>query len=111
MANAPSRRLSRWGWLTLGVAAVVALPVLVILGHILVPAGDIWRHLADTVLSRYLVNTLLLVLSVGLGTLAIGTGCAWLVVMCRFPGKRLFEWAMLLPLAVPTYVIAYAYTD
>jgi len=111
VAKVRSRRLSRWGWLTLAVAAVVALPVLVILAHILVPAGDIWRHLADTVLTRYLLNTLFLVLSVGLGTLAIGTGCAWLVVMCRFPGKRLFEWAMLLPLAVPTYVIAYAYTD
>ncbi|MGM9097514.1 hypothetical protein ACTFE6_00870, partial [Campylobacter jejuni] len=46
-----------------------------------------------------------------LGTFVIGTGTAWLVVMCRFPGRGLFEWALLLPLAVPTYVIAYAYTD
>ena len=105
------RSFSTWTWLTFAVAAVVALPVLVILGHILVPAGDIWSHLAATVLPRYLTNTLLLVLGVGVGTLVIGTGTAWLVVMCRFPGKRLFEWAMLLPLAVPTYVIAYAYTD
>lgn len=104
-------RLDRWSVLTLGIAAVVALPVIVILVHIFMPAGDIWGHLASTVLPRYLFNTLFLVVAVGIGTFVIGTGTAWLVVMCRFPGRRLFEWAMLLPLAVPTYVIAYAYTD
>ncbi|ERL52093.1 iron ABC transporter permease [Halomonas huangheensis] len=105
------RTLSGWTWLTFVVAAVVALPVLVILSYLLVPSAEVWQHLASTVLPRYLSNTLILVACVGLGTLLIGTGTAWLVVMCRFPGKRLFEWAMLLPLAVPTYVIAYAYTD
>ena len=104
-------RLDLWSALTLGIAAVVALPVIVILVHIFMPAGDVWSHLASTVLPRYLLNTLFLVVVVGLGTFVIGTGTAWLVVMCRFPGRRLFEWALLLPLAVPTYVIAYAYTD
>jgi iron(III) transport system permease protein len=89
----------------------VATPVVVILVHVFFPSGDVWSHLASTVLPRYLVNTLILGVVVGLGTAIIGTGCAWLVVMCRFPGRRLFEWALLLPLAVPTYVIAYAYTD
>ncbi|MGM0914446.1 MAG: ABC transporter permease [Pseudomonadota bacterium] len=87
------------------------MPVLAVLAHILMPTGGVWQHLASTVLPRYLANTLFLVITVGLGTLVIGTGTAWLVVMCRFPGRRLFEWALLLPLAVPTYVIAYAYTD
>ncbi|WP_051530132.1 MULTISPECIES: iron ABC transporter permease [Halomonas] len=100
-----------WTALLLGVALIVALPVLAVLSHILVPTDGVWPHLASTVLPRYLVNTLFLVITVGLGTLIIGTGTAWLVVMCRFPGRRLFEWALLLPLAVPTYVIAYAYTD
>ncbi|MBF7052220.1 iron ABC transporter permease [Halomonas sp. KAO] len=110
-----SRRLipsfTPWTALLLGVALVVALPVLAVLAHILVPTGGVWQHLASTVLPRYLANTLFLVITVGIGTLVIGTGTAWLVVMCRFPGRRLFEWALLLPLAVPTYVIAYAYTD
>ncbi len=112
-ATAKSRlpRFDVWSILTLGIAAVVALPVIVILVHIFMPAGDIWSHLASTVLPRYLLNTLFLVIAVGIGTFAIGTGTAWLVVMCRFPGRKIFEWAMLLPLAVPTYVIAYAYTD
>lgn len=112
---APSRRLfssfTPWTALLLGVALIVALPVLAVLAHILVPTDGVWPHLASTVLPRYLTNTLFLVITVGLGTLIIGTGTAWLVVMCRFPGRRLFEWALLLPLAVPTYVIAYAYTD
>ncbi|WP_246129602.1 ABC transporter permease [Halovibrio variabilis] len=95
----------------MAVALIVALPVLVVFAHIVMPTDGVWQHLASTVLSRYLHNTFWLVTIVGLGTLIIGTGTAWLVVMCRFPGKRLFEWALLLPLAVPTYVIAYAYTD
>mgnify|MGYP003713864723 CR=1 FL=1 len=103
--------LSPWSIALFLVALIVALPILVVLGHIVMPTEGVWQHLASTVLPRYLSNTFWLVLWVGLGTLVIGTGTAWLVVMCRFPGKRLFEWALLLPLAVPTYVIAYAYTD
>lgn len=106
-----SSRFNTWTVLTVGVALIVALPVLVVLAHIVMPTQGIWQHLASTVLGRYLTNTLFLVITVGLGTAAIGTGTAWLVAMCRFPGHRIFEWALLLPLAVPTYVIAYAYTD
>ncbi|TFH85848.1 iron ABC transporter permease [Billgrantia azerbaijanica] len=111
MTRRLTQRLTPWTVLVLAVALVVALPVLVVLAHIAVPTDGVWQHLASTVLGRYLSNTLFLVVTVGLGTLVIGTGTAWLVVMCRFPGRRLFEWGLLLPLAVPTYVIAYAYTD
>ncbi len=104
-------RVSGWTLLTIAIAALIALPVATVLAHVIVPAGDIWSHLGATVLGRYLTNTLGLLLGVGAGTLIIGVGTAWLVVMCRFPGRWVFEWALLLPLAVPTYVIAYAYTD
>jgi len=103
--------LDGWTLLTLLVAALVGLPVITVLAHVLVPSAEVWSHLAGTVLPRYLLNTAGLMVGVGVGTLVIGVGTAWLVVMCRFPGRRLFEWALLLPLAVPTYVIAYAYTD
>ncbi|WP_422674151.1 ABC transporter permease [Billgrantia antri] len=106
-----SRRLSPWTLLILAVALVVALPVIAVLAHIVMPTQGVWQHLASTVLGRYLSNTFYLAIAVGVGSMVIGTGSAWLVVMCRFPGRRLFEWALLLPLAVPTYVIAYAYTD
>ncbi|MEL6169999.1 MAG: iron ABC transporter permease [Pseudomonadota bacterium] len=65
----------------------------------------------DTVLPRYTATTLTLVVCVGIGTALIGTGAAWLVTMTRFPGARLFEIALALPLAFPAYVLAYAYTD
>lgn len=67
-------------------------------------------HYVDTVLFRYTANTLALVLLVAVGVTVIGVGTAWLVTMCRFPGRRLFAWALVLPLAMPAYVSAYAYT-
>ncbi|UEX79526.1 ABC transporter permease [Spiribacter halobius] len=108
---AAARRGGLWTLITTVIAALVALPVLTVLYHVFVPAPEVWSHLATTVLPRYLVNTAGLAVGVGIGVLVIGVGTAWLVVMCRFPGRRLFEWSLLLPLAVPTYVIAYAYTD
>ena len=76
-------------------------------------AGDLetWRGLVATVLPGYVRNTLLLAAIVAAGTAAIGTGAAWLVTMYRFPGARLLEVLLVLPLAFPAYVLAYAYTD
>jgi len=91
------------------IACLVAFPVLVILANVLTPAGEVWRHLVDTVLWRYIGNTIWLGLGVGLGTLVIGGGTAWLCSMCRFPGRSIFEWALILPLAIPTYAIAFTY--
>ena len=76
--------------------------------------GDLstWRGLIDTVLPLYVRNTLMLTALVAAGTAAIGTGAAWLVTMYRFPGARLFEVVLVLPLAFfQAYVLAYAYTD
>lgn len=76
-------------------------------------AGDLatWRGLVGTVLPGYAVNTALLVALVGAGTAAVGTGSAWLVTMYRFPGARMLEVLLVLPLAFPAYVLAYAYTN
>jgi iron(III) transport system permease protein len=104
-----ARLLDPWVLFTLAAAGGVALPVLVVAGFVFVPSGEIWDHLASTVLPRYIANSLLLMVGVGSGTLILGVGTAWLVTLCRFPGRRLFEWSLLLPLAVPAYVIAYSY--
>ena len=72
---------------------------------------DTWFRLWDTVLPRYIWNTVQLAFYVGIGTAATGTGAAWLVTMCRFPGSRILEIVLALPLAFPAYVLAYAYTD
>ena len=103
----------RDGW-TMGALAIAGLAVLPILAVIYIaftPGDDIWGHLTSTVLPGYIITTLQLMLGVGTGTLLIGVSAAWLVTMCRFPGRRVFEWAMLLPMAMPAYVIAYVYTD
>jgi iron(III) transport system permease protein len=69
-----------------------------------------WRGLVGSVLPGYALNTLMLVSLVALGTAAVGAGAAWLVTMYRFPGSRVFEVLLVLPLAFPAYVLAYAYT-
>ena len=90
-------------------AGLLCVPVLVVAASVLQPAGEVWRHLVDTVLAGYVRNSLVLMLGVAAGTLLIGVSTAWLTVSCRFPGVRVFEWALLLPLAVPAYIIAYTY--
>jgi len=98
-------------WTALAIAGLFAIPVLSVLVNVFVPGSGTWRHLADTVLSSYVANTMWLVLGVGFGVVLGGVGTAWLVTMYRFPGRKIFEWALILPLAVPAYVMAYAYTD
>ncbi|MEO0769868.1 MAG: iron ABC transporter permease [Cyanobacteria bacterium J06649_4] len=92
-------------------AALVLLPVLVVLGSVFTDAGEIWSHLAETVLAKYVTNSLVLMVGVAVGVLVVGVGTAWLVTMCEFLGVRVFEWALLLPLATPAYLLAYTYTD
>ncbi|MFZ2268631.1 MAG: iron ABC transporter permease [Azonexus sp.] len=70
-----------------------------------------WGHLAQTVLPEYIQNSLLLCLGVGCGVGVVGVATAWLTSMHDFPGRRIFDWAMVLPLAMPAYVMAYVYTD
>ncbi|MCX4190664.1 ABC transporter permease [Methylophaga sp. OBS3] len=96
--------------LVLAAALLFAMPVAVVLGFVFVPSGEVWSHLASTVLSDYITNSLLLMLGVTIGTLSLGVSTAWLTTMCRFPGRGIFEWALLLPMAMPAYIIAYTYT-
>src|SRR5690606_3781570 len=82
-------------------AIILSMPVIVVLAHVFVPSGDIWQHLSTTVLPDYIRNSLLLMLGVAIGTLLIGVTTAWLTTMCQFPGRSVFEWALLLPMAMP----------
>lgn len=99
-----------WRLILVSMALLISLPVLVTFAYLFVPSSDVWQHLYDTVLSDYLSNTFWLTLGVGVGVLLLGVPAAWLNSMCEFPGRRLFEWALLLPLAMPAYIIAYTYT-
>ncbi len=105
--------LGRWAWTcaSLAIAALVVVPLADILLHIGQDSEGTWQHLTETVLTNYVSNTLLLGGGVAIGTLVIGVPAAWVVTMCRFPGHTIFRWALLLPLAIPTYLLAYAATD
>lgn len=105
------RRLGLAGWLAWLFLALFLLPVATVVAHIFLPDQGTWSHLVETVLPDYVRNSLLLALGVGIIAPVLGTGTAWLTTLCRFPGQRFFAWALILPLAVPGYVMAYAYTD
>lgn len=98
-----------WQLVTGFVAILIIVPLSVLFLAWLEPAWEIWQHLRETLLSRLLLNSLQLVLGVGSGTLLLGVSLAWLTGACDFPGRRIFSWALLLPLAMPTYVLAFVF--
>jgi iron(III) transport system permease protein len=102
-------RPSLWAWLAVGIAATLAMPIVAVVSSLAVPSRDVWLHLWRTQLLELIANTLLLLLGVGAGTLIVGGGLAWLVVHHRFPGRSVLEWALILPLAMPAYVIGFAF--
>lgn len=100
--------------LAIALCALLALPLLGVLGAWLTPQASSWellRHQFSTVLPGYAVSSLLLALGVGIGVALLGGATAAAVTLFDFPGRRIFEWALLLPLAMPAYVLAYAATD
>jgi iron(III) transport system permease protein len=104
----------RVGWLGLAsfaAAALIVAPILAVVASGFGPGQGAWAHLFQTVLGWYVWNTFLLLLGVTWGVVSIGVLSAWLVTAYRFPGQRVLEWVLILPLAVPAYVMAYAYTD
>lgn len=100
-----------WSAGAVAIAAIVLMPILSVLVLAFHPTENIWPHLLATTLPRYAANTAILTLGTGLLAAAVGTGAAWIVTMYRFPGARMLEWLLLLPLSIPAYVGAYALVD
>jgi iron(III) transport system permease protein len=100
-----------WGLTVAVLLALIALPVAAVLVIAATPANNDWPHLASSVLPEALKQTLLLGLGAALLTLATGTATAWLVTMYRFPGRVLLDRLLVLPLAIPTYIAAYCYSE
>lgn len=97
-----------WGPLrALAIAALTLLPLLVVLASFFEPQPEIWAHLTEYVLPGVLWNTGILILGVGAGVLLLGVPLAWLTAVCDFPGRRFFAWSLMLPLAMPAYVLAF----
>lgn len=101
------RPASVWRLVPFLVAALVLIPIGTILSSFFAPTSDIWQHLVETTLLSLLINTFWLALGVVSGTALLGVSLAWLTAVCEFPGRKLFSWALLLPLAVPAYVTAF----
>ena len=101
------RPASVWRLIPFLVAALVLIPIGTILSSFFAPTSDIWQHLIETTLLSLLINTFWLALGVVSGTTLLGVSLAWLTAVCEFPGRKLFSWALLLPLAVPAYVTAF----
>ena len=93
--------------LALPIALLTLVPLAAVLGLALAPQAEIWQHLWQYVLPRVLANTTLLLALVGVAVLAVGVPLAWLTALCEFPGRRFFAWALVLPLAIPAYVLAF----
>ncbi|MDP2283669.1 MAG: iron ABC transporter permease, partial [Pseudohongiella sp.] len=89
---------------------LLSVPVLTIFSSVFDSSDGVWQHLVDTLLWSYIAQSLQLMLGVGVLVLLLGVAPAWLVTMTRFPGSRWLEWALVLPLAMPAYIIAYTYT-
>ena len=104
-------RLGWLGWVSVITAGFVLAPIAAVVFNIFLPSEATWPHLASTVLPEYIRNTVLLVTLVAAGVVLFGVSTAWLVTAYDFAGRRVLEWALVLPLAVPAYVMAYAYTD
>lgn len=104
------RELDRWFLIGAVLSLVLALPVLAILLSYVNVSVELWAHLYDTTLFEYLTNSMLLTLGVGLGSMVLGVALAWCVTQYTFWGRGFFEWALLLPLAMPAYIMAYTYT-
>jgi len=108
---APKGDARIWTFASVVIALLVLAPVAALVAIAAQGSGDLWPHLARYVLPQSVRDTALLLAGVGVIVVTIGVGTAWLVSACRFPGRGLFDWALLLPLAVPTYIVAFAYLD
>ena len=103
----PAQR--RWYPITLFFVALVCLPISVLLLSWHSVDTQIWSHLWETQMTRLLSNTAILLAGVGVGVTFIGVSLAWLTSLCEFPGRRWLDWALMLPFAIPAYVLAFVF--
>ena len=91
------------------IISIVIIPIITVISYIFSPSTELWGHLANNLLIEYLFNTFIILIFVGIISTILGVSCAWLVTMYKFPGKDVFKWLLIMPIAIPTYVAAYIY--
>ncbi|CAH0992865.1 hypothetical protein SIN8267_03002 [Sinobacterium norvegicum] len=107
VARSGNTRRMLWRLIPLLAGFLVLMPVAVIAFSWSDIQGDVWRHLYQTQLIDLLINTAILLVGVGVGVTVLGVSLAWFATLCDFPGRQYCEWALMLPLAIPTYVLAF----
>ena len=105
-----STRKGSWLGYALILLFIITLPINTILMEVFEVSNDNWKHIKETVLQDYIINSLILILGVSFGSLLLGIPTAWLTAVCSFPFKRTIELLLILPMAMPAYIIAYTYT-
>jgi len=110
-ARAQRQPVDRWSVGVILLCGLILGPVLAVLVAAFGDSGGLWSHLYDTVLGRYISNTLILMAGVGVVAIGFGVSSAWVVSRYDFAGRRILEWMLLLPAAIPAYIIAYSYTE
>ena len=110
-SNGPALQVDGWSASAVLVCCLILGPIAALVVTAFGDSGGLWSHLVSTVLPRYITNTLLLMAGVGVLAICFGVSTAWVVTRYEFPGRPLFEWMLLLPAAIPAYIIAYTYTD
>ena len=94
----------KWTEFSLVIALLISIPIFTVIFSVFTPSGEVWQHLAETVLGDYVRNSLWLIIGVSVGVISIGVSSAWLITMCEFPGRKFFEWASILPFAIPAFL-------
>ena len=110
-ARAQRQPVDRWSVGVILLCGMILGPVLAVLVAAFGDSGGLWSHLYDTVLRRYISNTLILMAGVGVVAIGFGVSSAWVISRYDFAGRRILEWMLLLPAAIPAYIIAYSYTE
>ncbi|MCG8331364.1 MAG: iron ABC transporter permease [Chitinophagales bacterium] len=103
------RDINQWSFYTMAIGLFVAIPVFAIVIYLFDGVGEMWRHIVNYFLLDYIQNSLFLLLGTGFLTFFLGISSAWIVSNYDFPFRRLIEWLLFLPLAIPSYIVAYAY--
>jgi iron(III) transport system permease protein len=103
-------KVTKWDTVLVFLSLLFSIPLAVVFGSLFFPEYEVWEHLRATVLTDYIANSLALLVGVGFFSLLLGVIPAWMVTMYRFPLSRQLEWALLLPMSMPAYIIAYSYT-
>lgn len=103
------RSFNLWGMLSAFFAALIILPNVDLFGNLFVQPNENWYHIKTYLLKDYITNTLVIIGFTGIFTVLVGSGLAWLISAYDFPGRRIFNWALILPLTIPPYIGAYTY--